>query len=197
MNIRFINSKYDELFQMPDKSVVEVTFPDRQFSVKCEYIDDYHLRMGHQVFHICQLAEILEREHGSCKPEPIVTDEQAAWSLGKNGIILIGTCADGYDYTFCDKDMKIKDGGRLENPELSMNEARNIILEDLGLSKCNMVRENYLKCAEMAIEDDLEMIDGIINNGKKDEKTSVLDDLKEKKKDITHKDLKNNKEMER
>ena len=197
MNIRFINSRYDELFQMPDQSVVEVTFPDRQFSVKCEYIDDYHLRMGHQVFHICQLAEMLERGHGSCKPEPVVTDEQAAWSLGKNGVILIQTCDDGYDYTLLDKDMKLKDGGQLDNPQLSMNEARNIILDDLGLSKCNMVRENYLKYVEMALEDDFGMIDGIINNGKKDEKDSVLDNLQEKKRDIKPENSKSNKEMER
>ena len=43
--------------------------------------------------------------------------------------------------------------------------------------------ENYLKAAEMAMEDDYGMIDGVINNGKKEEpveKASVLDQLKEK-----------------
>lgn len=43
--------------------------------------------------------------------------------------------------------------------------------------------ENYLKATEMAMEDDYGMIDGVINNGKKEEpveKASVLDQLKEK-----------------
>jgi len=43
--------------------------------------------------------------------------------------------------------------------------------------------ENYLKAAEMAMEDDYGMIDGVINNGKKEEpveKASVMDQLKEK-----------------
>lgn len=41
--------------------------------------------------------------------------------------------------------------------------------------------ENYLKYAEMAIEDDYGMIDGIINNGKvhTEERPSVLEQLKE------------------
>ena len=50
--------------------------------------------------------------------------------------------------------------------------------------------ENYLKNAEMAVEDDYGMIDGIINNGKKevtppgpDEKTSIRDRLAEAKRE--------------
>lgn len=43
--------------------------------------------------------------------------------------------------------------------------------------------ENYLKSAEMSMEDDYGLIDGIINNGKQDEpeeRASVLEQLKEK-----------------
>ena len=44
------------------------------------------------------------------------------------------------------------------------------------------LRENYLKNAEMAMEDDYNSLDGIINNGRKDEpeteRHSVLDALK-------------------
>ena len=45
-----------------------------------------------------------------------------------------------------------------------------------------MKPENYLKYAEMAMEDDYGMLDGIINNGKSpitEERTSVLGQLKE------------------
>ena len=41
-------------------------------------------------------------------------------------------------------------------------------------------RENYLKNAEMAMEDDYGMIDGLINNGIREDKRSVLEQLKEK-----------------
>lgn len=51
-------------------------------------------------------------------------------------------------------------------------------------------RENYLKNAEIAVEDDYGMVDGIINNGKKevtppgaDEKTSIRDRLAEAKRE--------------
>ena len=51
-------------------------------------------------------------------------------------------------------------------------------------------QENYLKNAEMAIEDDLGMIDGVVNNGPKevtppgtDEKSSIRDRLAEAKRE--------------
>ena len=45
--------------------------------------------------------------------------------------------------------------------------------------------ENYLKYAEMSMEDDYGMIDGVINNGSKDERKSVLEQLKENVTEIT------------
>ena len=50
--------------------------------------------------------------------------------------------------------------------------------------------ENYLRNAEMGVEDDYGMIDGVINNGKRDlneEKSSVLEQLSENKKSISPK----------
>lgn len=51
-------------------------------------------------------------------------------------------------------------------------------------------KENHLKNAELQVEDDFGMIDGIINNGKKEEtlsekpgKSSIMDRLKEAKAD--------------
>ena len=69
-SIRFINSSYDTLFRIPDGGTVEVQFPDRKFSAKCEYIDDYHTLVGDTVFHICEFAEMVEHQHGSVRPEP-------------------------------------------------------------------------------------------------------------------------------
>lgn len=57
-------------------------------------------------------------------------------------------------------------------------------VDSFGFSKLEhfMKLENYLKYAEMAMEDDYGMIDGIINNGKApalEERPSVLEQLKE------------------
>ena len=60
-DIRFINSGYDEQFRIPDGGTIQVEYPDRTFSAKCEYIDDYHTYVGSEVYHICQFAEVLER----------------------------------------------------------------------------------------------------------------------------------------
>ena len=63
-----------------------------------------------------------------------------------------------------------------------------------------MKSENYLKNAEMAMEDDYGMIDGIINNGKApglEERPSVLEQLKEKPvPDVSHKPPKSHPERE-
>ena len=45
-------------------------------------------------------------------------------------------------------------------------------------------KEHYLKFAEMSTEDDYGMIDGIINNGKKDEKPSIIERLKAAKAEL-------------
>lgn len=57
--------------------------------------------------------------------------------------------------------------------------------DSVGFQKLDMVLEpqNYLKAAEMSMEDDYSMVDGIINNGKApqlEETPSMLVQLKEK-----------------
>ena len=62
---------YEDRFKIPDGSAVEIEYPNRKFSARCEYMDEYHLRLGYDVLHICQLAEMLERGGGTCRPEPV------------------------------------------------------------------------------------------------------------------------------
>ena len=131
-NIRFITSNYEDRFKIPDGSAVEIEYPNRKFSARCEYMDEYHLRLGYDVLHICQLAEMLERGGGTCRPEPLITEERSAWDLGGKGFLAIQTCEDGYDYTLYHKDFTEIDGGQIDNPEISMNAARDQILSDMG-----------------------------------------------------------------
>ena len=56
-DIRFIDSKYSELFRIKDGESITVTFSDGSMSDrKCTYIDDYHTKIGYNVFHICLLS---------------------------------------------------------------------------------------------------------------------------------------------
>ena len=65
-------------------------YPDgRSFTARLEHLDDYHFDMGGlgNVFHICQFAEVMERNHADFYPEIQTQDEQAAWELGGKGYL--------------------------------------------------------------------------------------------------------------
>ena len=131
-DIRLINSHYDDLYRIPDGGVIQVDYPDgRSFTARVEHLDDYHFDMGGlgNVFHICQFAEVMERNHADFYPEIQTQDEQAAWELGGKGYLAIQSCEDGWDYTLYHSDYSVMDGGQLGAPELTIQEAREQILE--------------------------------------------------------------------
>lgn len=162
--IRFIDSHYKDLFHIPDGSCVQIHYPDEMVVKPCTFIDEYHTQIGYNVFHICQFAEIMERNGASYMPEPEIMGDEAAWKVGKDRILHY--------------------------------------VDSVGFQKLEnfMKSENYLKNAEMAMEDDYGMIDGIINNGKAsglEERPSVLEQLKEKPvPDVSHKPPKSHPERE-
>ena len=88
-SIRFINSGYDTLFCIPDGGTVEIRFPDRTFTAKCEYLDDYHTKIGKRL--TSQIVEKLLKDGRArlkdCKSQ----------KTGKtyNADILLSTEADG------------------------------------------------------------------------------------------------------
>ena len=67
--------------------------------IRDRHLDDYHFDMGGlgNVFHICQFAEVMERNHADFYPEIQTQDEQAAWELGGKGYLAIQSCEDGWD----------------------------------------------------------------------------------------------------
>ena len=132
-SIRFINSGYDTLFRIPDGGTVEVRFPDRAFIAKCEYLDDYHTKIGDTVFHICEFAELLEHQVGTVHPEPEITVDEAAWQLGHREYLALQRTDSGFDYTIYSMNFKLMDGGQLDAPALTMKQAREQILEMHGL----------------------------------------------------------------
>lgn len=161
-NIRFITSNYEDRFKIPDGSAVEIEYPNRKFSARCEYMDEYHLRLGYDVLHICQLAEMLERGGGTCRPEPLITEERSAWDLGGKGFLAIQTCEDGYDYTLYHKDFTEIDGGQIDNPEISMNAARDQILSDYGFGGRTMTRIDYDELCDRAEEAEISRRESVL-----------------------------------
>ena len=69
--IRFIYPDYQEKFRIPDGDQILVSYPtgDRKAFV-CKYIDDYHLLVGNNAFHICEYAERLQRLGAHVYPFP-------------------------------------------------------------------------------------------------------------------------------
>ena len=142
-DIRFINSGYDEQFRIPDGGTIQVEYPDRTFSAKCEYIDDYHTYVGSEVYHICQFAEVLERGGGVCRPEPVLDAEQAAWKIGWNAYLAVECGAGHWDYHLYDEKFNETKGGELEVVGCSINEVRDMVLAENKLGSRSMTPTDY------------------------------------------------------
>lgn len=104
--IRFIDPNYRELFQIPDGAYVELKYPNSTVIVACRYMDEYHLRFGSEVYHICELAERLERCQATCALEPEITEDECAWKLGNKGYLYVQVSEDGYDYQLYHSDFQ-------------------------------------------------------------------------------------------
>ena len=67
--IRFITPHYEEKFRIADGDMVRIRCPDgRELDRVCRYIDDCHVEIGSELYHICQFAEIMERNGNSVIP---------------------------------------------------------------------------------------------------------------------------------
>ncbi len=67
--IRFIDSKYNELFRIPDGNEITIQYPDGHTENRtCRYIDDYHFYANDVCFHICQFAELMEQKNRTYTP---------------------------------------------------------------------------------------------------------------------------------
>ncbi len=149
-DIRFINSGYDEQFRLPNGGKIEVEYPDRTFSARCEYIDDYHTYVGSEVYHICQFAEVLERGGGVCRPEPVLDAEQAAWKIGWNAYLAVECGAGHWDYHLYDEKFNETKSGELEVVGCSINEVRDMVLFENKLERRSMTPTDHGMLMEKA-----------------------------------------------
>ena len=147
-SIRFINSRYQDLFQIPDGGTIRVVFPDRTFVQKCRYIDDYHTKIGSTVFHICEYAEMLERGGGRCEPEGETYLNRAAWEIDGHGYLLIEKRDYGYSYEVLRKDYSSRVQGIIDQPSKTIIEAREHVLETLALDQRTLYPASFEQIRE-------------------------------------------------
>ena len=117
-SIRFINSNYDTLFRIP-------------------YLDDYHTMVGDTVFHICEFAEMVERQGGSVRPEPETTLDKAAWQLAHREYLMVERTDSGFRYELLTKQFASTVQGQVDRPGWTMNQAREYILDTLNMTRRN------------------------------------------------------------
>lgn len=153
-DIRLINDSYDDIYRIPDGGVIQVDYSDgSSYTARLERLDDYHFNLGGFVpYHICQFAEIMERNGSSVYPEIQTQDEMGAWELGGKGYIAIQSTDEGWDYTIYHSDYSVMDGGQLDAPELTIQEAREQILEAHHLEKGRRTLQDYDLVMDKAAE---------------------------------------------
>ena len=60
--IRFITPEYKEKFRISDGEKISITFSDGEVKDRvCRYIDDSHVEVGDDLYHICEFAERMEQ----------------------------------------------------------------------------------------------------------------------------------------
>ena len=67
--IRFITSQYKTLFTLEDGDNIKINYFDGTSDIKnCRFIDEYHVEINRNIYHICQFAEIMERNGNTVIP---------------------------------------------------------------------------------------------------------------------------------
>ncbi len=94
----------------------------------------------------------MERNGVSYMPEPEIMGNEAAWKVGRDRILAVQTCDDGYDYSLFDDNYVEIDGGQVDNPDMTMTEVRQDILESLNLAHRELRAMVYEDVMDQAFE---------------------------------------------
>lgn len=97
-DIRFISSDYKELFRLPDGEQITITNAEGAKSdFVCRYIDEAHLEVGNNLYHICEFAEMMERNGNTYAPKNTPLPQRCFSVLPSTGeLILLKRYEKGY-----------------------------------------------------------------------------------------------------
>lgn len=88
--IRFITPDFVELFRLQDGDLIRIDWRDRDSTFySCRYIDEAHVQIGVNIYHICEFAEMMERNGGTVTPLRSSLPEQCYSTLLGTGMIVI------------------------------------------------------------------------------------------------------------
>lgn len=122
-------------------SVSDIVVLNENGKVKAYFVDSISFR---------ELPDFLQLE-------PELNQEELAYRIGDQ-FFAIQVATEGYDYSFYDKEYKLMDGGILDNPDISMRQAVQDILEDEGLDQLERIPVDYDELLEKAEEVEAEIL---------------------------------------
>ena len=147
-DVRIVNHSYDDLYRIPDGGVVQIDFQDGKCVTEALfYVDDYHLLVGGAGWplHICEFYQMFSPNDGCCVyPEHLSADDKAVWRLIlTDKYIAIQSCNDGWEYKIYDGKYAFTCSGKLDAPELTIEEAREEILDEHNLKQGRRIKLDY------------------------------------------------------
>lgn len=88
--IRFITQDYVDLFRLQDGDQIRIDHQDGSSSIyTCRYIDEAHVQVGSNLFHICEFAERTEGNGSTVTPLRSSLPEQCYSTLLDTGMVVI------------------------------------------------------------------------------------------------------------
>ena len=88
--IRFITPDYVERFRIPDGDTVRVIPPEGEaWDRVCRYIDDYHVEVGNNLYHICEFAERMDQNGNQVVPLRSSLPDKCYAVHGETGKVIV------------------------------------------------------------------------------------------------------------
>ena len=102
-----------------------------------------HRRKAAKRFAIEILAVHINRRNLMIVIRRIIVNSLRRIAAGSIGYLAIQSCEDGWNYTIYHSDYSVMDGGQLDAPELTIQEAREQILEAHHMEKGRRLLQDY------------------------------------------------------